>query len=80
MVNAVYSRATRNCYWVGSLWGAALRALDRFGAGKEELQDTCKAALAAGMQVCSVCVYGGVYMKACVFFFLCLCVYVVRSM
>lgn len=52
VVNDVYARATRNCYWVGGLWTAALRALDRFNASKQELDAMCKAALAAGMQVC----------------------------
>ncbi|KAG2484382.1 hypothetical protein HYH03_016798 [Edaphochlamys debaryana] len=49
-INAVYERATRNCYWVGAVWERALRALDRTGAPAEDLEQMCRKALAAGLQ------------------------------
>lgn len=41
----------RNCPWVGSLWAAALRAMERTGAPDEQHAALAEKALAAGMQV-----------------------------
>eukprot|EP00798_Chlamydomonas_sp_ICE-L_P021550 gene21550-28543_t len=36
VVHSVYSRAVRNCYWVGVLWARAIRALSRLGVPSSE--------------------------------------------
>lgn len=41
----------RNCPWVGALWAAALRALERSGAPDEQQAALADKALTAGMQV-----------------------------
>jgi hypothetical protein len=46
-----YARAVRNCPWVGGLWAAGLRAMERTGAPDEEHAALAERALAAGMQV-----------------------------
>ena len=61
VVNAVYARAVRNCYWVGALWARAMRALGRLGAGgggtgctaatTAEQEGLYRRALQSGMQV-----------------------------
>ncbi|KAF5828241.1 hypothetical protein DUNSADRAFT_17991 [Dunaliella salina] len=50
VVNAVYTRATRNCYWVGSLWACVCVCVDRFGAPKQGVCVCVWAALSSGMQ------------------------------
>jgi hypothetical protein len=47
----MYARAVRNCPWSGAVWEAALRALERSGAGDEQHQALAEQALAAGLQV-----------------------------
>lgn len=37
----VYSRATRNCNWVGTLWVQYLLSLERIGASEKELSAVC---------------------------------------
>jgi hypothetical protein len=51
VIDAVYARALRNCPWVGALWGRALRALERGGAGEARYGEVYEKALKAGMQV-----------------------------
>lgn len=51
VVNGVYARALRNCPWVGTLWGRALRALERFGAPDDQHAALWEKALATGLQV-----------------------------
>jgi hypothetical protein len=46
-----YARAVRNCPWVGALWAAALRAMERTGAPDEQHAALAEKALTAGMQV-----------------------------
>jgi hypothetical protein len=41
----------RNCYWVGTLWAASLRALDRGGSSQEDIRAVFERACTAGMQV-----------------------------
>lgn len=50
VIASVYDRATRNCYWVGSLWASAIRAHDRTGA-VEAAGTAYRKALGSGMQV-----------------------------
>ncbi|WIA33569.1 hypothetical protein OEZ86_006693 [Tetradesmus obliquus] len=50
LINKAYARAVRNCPWVGSLWAAALRAMERTGAPDEQHAALAEKALAAGMQ------------------------------
>ena len=50
VVNGVYARAVRNCPWVGTLWGRALRALERFGAPDDQHAALWEKALGAGLQ------------------------------
>lgn len=54
VINAAYSRALRNCPWVGMLWGRALRALERSGAPEDQHAALYDRALAAGLQVRAV--------------------------
>ena len=50
-INAVYSRALRNCPWVGSLWANALRALELAVAFNEQQHAALySSALQAGLQ------------------------------
>lgn len=50
-INAVYSRALRNCPWVGSLWANALRALELSTVFDEQQHATIySSALQAGLQ------------------------------
>lgn len=52
VVAAVYSRAVRNCPWVGSLWANALRALElKATLDLEEHTKLYAAALQAGWQL-----------------------------
>eukprot|EP00775_Hariotina_reticulata_P001716 gene1716-2059_t len=50
VINKVYARAVRNCPWVGALWAAALRALERCGGTDEQHAALTEKALTAGMQ------------------------------
>lgn len=49
-VNEVYSRALRNCPWVGSLWANALRALELGSAFDKQHASLYNSALQAGLQ------------------------------
>ena len=50
-VNGIYTRALRNCPWVGSLWGNALRALELHPAFDKTQHDALyRSALQAGLQ------------------------------
>ena len=51
IVNAVYSRAVRNCPWVGTLWANALRALEMTASlDLDEHTKLYSKALQAGLQ------------------------------
>ena len=41
VVREVYSRATKNCPWVGELWVRYLLCLERGHASEEELASVC---------------------------------------
>ncbi|KAG6477295.1 hypothetical protein ZIOFF_066548 [Zingiber officinale] len=41
ILRSVYSRATRNCTWVGELWVRYLLSLERMHATEKELSDVC---------------------------------------
>lgn len=47
---ALYTRAVRNCPWVGELWARLLRLLERSGATEERHAATYAAAVSAGLQ------------------------------
>lgn len=50
-VNSIYSRALRNCPWVGSLWANALRALELHSTFDKGQHDSLySSALQAGLQ------------------------------
>lgn len=50
LAEQVYSRAVRNCPWVGDLWARLLRALERSTATEDRLQSTYTSALNAALQ------------------------------
>lgn len=55
VTNDVYARAVRNCPWLGRLWAAALRALERGKCPAEEHGALYDRALLAGLQVRAAC-------------------------
>ncbi|CAI5532657.1 unnamed protein product [Closterium sp. Naga37s-1] len=50
VVRSVYSRAARNCPWVGTLWTRYLLALERLGTADADVAEVFEKALVSGVQ------------------------------